>query len=58
MYDVQQADIQLLRQRAKNIYTKIQLLNDNMTIMDEMQGVFIDGTVSIDSSSAIRRTFD
>ena len=58
MYDVQQIDIDLLRQRAKTIYTRIQLLNDNMSVIDEIDGAFIDGSVSIDSGSDIRRTFD
>lgn len=58
MYDIQQIDIDLLRQRAKTIYTRIQLLNDNMSVIDEIDGAFIDGSVSIDSGSDIRRTFD
>lgn len=58
MYDVQQVDVDILRQRAKTIYTKIQLLNEDMLVMDEIQGAFIDGSVSIDSGSDIRRTFD
>ena len=58
MYDVQQTDLDLLRQRVKTIYTKIQLLNDQMNVLDEIEGAFIDGSVSIDSTSDIRRTFD
>lgn len=58
MYDIQQTDIDLLQQRVKTIYTKIQLLNNQMTVIDEIDGAFIDGSVSIDSGSDIRRTFD
>lgn len=58
MFDVQQVDIDLLKQRTKTIYTKIQLLNSKMLVMDEIQGAFIEGSVSIDSGSDIRRTFD
>lgn len=58
MYNIQQADIQILKQRSRNIHTKIQLLSNSMAVLDEIQGAFIDGTVSIDNSSAIRRTFD
>lgn len=58
MYSVQQVDVELLKQREKTIYTKIQLLNDKMLVIDEIQGAFINGNVSIDSGSDIRRTFD
>ena len=58
MYEVQQIDIDILKQRAKTIYTKIELLNNEMLVMDEIQGAFIDGGISIDSGSDIRRTFD
>lgn len=58
MYEVQQKDIDILKQRAKTIYTKIQLLNKDMLVMDEIQGVFLEGGISIDSGSDIRRTFD
>lgn len=58
MFDVQQIDVDLLNQRVKTIYTKIQLLNNKMLVMDEIQGAFINGSVSIDSGSNIRRTFD
>ena len=58
MYDVQQQDIDLLRQRTKTIYTKIQLMNSKFMVIDEIQGVFIDGSISIDSGSDVRSTFD
>lgn len=58
MYDVQQEDIRLLRQRAKTIYTKIQLLNDKFMVIDEIQGEFTSGSFSINANSDIRRTFD
>ncbi len=58
MYEVQQQDIDLLRQRTKTIYTKIQLLNTKFMVIDEIQGVFIDGSISTDSGSDIRNTFD
>lgn len=42
----------------KTIYTKIQLLNTKFMVIDEIQGVFIDGSISTDSGSDIRNTFD
>lgn len=58
MYDIQQKDIDLLRQRTKTIHTKIQLLNAKFMVIDEIQGVFIDGSISTDNRSDIRNTFD
>lgn len=57
MYQVQQQDIDLLKQRVRTIYTKIQLLNDEFAIMDEIEGTFLDGNMTIDAGSDIRRTF-
>lgn len=58
MYDVQQSDITLLRQRVKTVYTKIQLLNAKFMVIDEIQGVFLDGSISTDTGSDVRNTFD
>lgn len=58
MYNVQQEDIDILRQREKTIYVKIQLLNDKFMAIAEIEGDFIDGSLSVDSTSDIRRTFD
>lgn len=58
MYDVQQSDIKLLQQRVKTVYTKIQLLNAKFMVIDEIQGVFLDGSISTDAGSDVRNTFD
>lgn len=58
MYNVEQQDIDILRQRAMNYRCKIQLLNEQMMILDEMEGAFLEGSVTIDSSSDIRRTLN
>lgn len=57
MYDVQQSDIKLLQQRVKTVYTKIQLLNAKFMVIDEIQGVFLDGSISTDAGSDVRNTF-
>ena len=58
MYDVQQIDIDVLFQKQKNIYTKIQLLNSDFTVSDEIQGVVTSGSLKISSESDIRRTIE
>ena len=55
-YNVTQNDMQLLRQSVKNIYSRIELLNDNFTIIDEIHGYATAGTISIKADSGIRRT--
>lgn len=55
-YNVTQNDMQLLRQSVKNIYSRIELLNDNFTIIDAIHGYATAGTISIKADSGIRRT--
>ena len=45
-------------QTNKIIYTKIELLNKNFKILDTVEGNLISDSLSIDSESAIRRTYD
>ena len=54
-YQIQQRDIELLFQKEKDVYVKIELLNNNFQTIDYMQGKLIDGSVTIDSNSDIRR---
>lgn len=44
------------KQRKRNIYVKINLLNFNFQIVDELSGVVLSDTWTISSSSDIRRT--
>lgn len=58
MYLVQQEDIDILFQKSKELYIKIQLLNKNYTVIEELKGVAIDGNVTITAeSSSSRRSF-
>lgn len=53
-----QLDLDLLMQTNKIAYTKIELLNKNFKILDTIEGNIISDSLSIDSASAIRRTYD
>lgn len=55
-YNVTQNDLQLLRQSIKNIYSRIELLNENFTIIDEIHGYVTAGTITVSADSGIRRT--
>ena len=56
MYNIQQAGLDILRQSNQVIYVKLELLNQQFQIIDELQGEMIDGSHSIDSESDIRTT--
>jgi hypothetical protein len=56
MYLVQQKDIDVVKQRVKELFCKIELLNSKMQCIDELSGELLDGSVSIDTTSDIRRT--
>ena len=55
---MEQMDLDLLSQTNKIIYTKIELLNKNFKILDTLEGNLISDNLSINSESAIRRTYD
>lgn len=52
-----QQDILLLRQKNKDVYTKIELLNKNYKVIDVIVGNLIDDSFKIDSSSVQRRQY-
>lgn len=56
MYIATRDDFQLLKQSVKNIYSRIELLNENFTVIDEIHGYVISGSISINADSDIRRT--
>lgn len=56
MYIATKDDFQLLKQSVKNIYSKVELLNENFTIIDEIHGYVTAGSISINADSDIRRT--
>lgn len=56
MRNIVQDDINALYQKIKQYRVKLYLLNSNYQIIDELQGEMISGSMSIDSSSDIRRS--
>ncbi len=54
-----QNEVNVAKQQNRNLYTKINLLNFNFQVVDELSGVVI-GTPSFtnDSTSDVRRTCD
>lgn len=51
------ADLALLNNHSSNIYCRIDMLNKDYATIDSLEGLVIDGSISIDSESDIRRTF-
>lgn len=51
-------DLALLKSHSPHIYCRIDLLDKNFATVDSLEGIAIDGTVSVDSESDIRRTFN
>lgn len=51
-------DLALLNNHSSNIYCRIDLLNKDFVTIGSLEGVVIDGSVSIDSESDVRRTFN
>ena len=57
MYMPTSEDISLLKKHAKNIYCRIDLLNDSLKTIDSLEGITTEGSISIDADSDIRRTY-
>lgn len=51
-------DLALLKSHSPHIYCRIDLLDKDFATVDSLEGIAIDGTVSVDSESDIRRTFN
>jgi len=56
LVDITNEDIELCKFRSKHVYVKLLLLDSKLHPLDEMQGECISGTLSIDSTSDVRRT--
>ncbi len=54
--NISNSDIELCKERYKNQYAKLYLLDDTLTPIDEIEGDCISGNISIDANSEIRRT--
>lgn len=56
-YIVKQKDIELLMQSDKELYYKLELLNENMKVIDLIEGYLISDSLSIYADSDVRRTY-
>jgi len=56
MYDIQQRDIDILSQKVKELYIKLEFLNGNYQIIDNLEGTLISGSASNDANADIKRT--
>lgn len=57
-YIVKQKDIELLMQSDKELYYKLELLNEDLKVLDVIEGHLISDSLSISSDSDIRRTYN
>lgn len=56
-YTPTKEDLQILRSRVIHTYCKVDLLNMDMVNIDSLEGLVMDGSLSINADSDIRRTF-
>lgn len=54
-YAVTQTDVNLLKQQVKQYFIRLELLNRSMTVIDGLEGEVLDGNITIDANSDIRR---
>lgn len=57
MYTPTSKELRLLKTHTKELHCKLELLDNNLNVIDFLEGVSIDGSLSIDANSDIRRTF-
>lgn len=56
-YNVQQEDLDILRQKNLNFQIKVELLNSNFKTIELLQGDLIDDNFNIDANADVRRTY-
>lgn len=57
-HQITQTDLDILGQSTQQIYLYIEILNKDLKIIDEIQGVAVNANFTIDANSEIRRTCD
>lgn len=55
-FDVTQSQIRVAKQPIQNKYVRIELLNNNFQVVDNLEGVCIGGSLAIDANSDMRRS--
>lgn len=56
-YIASSEELQMLKNHNKHLYCRLELLNNDWDVIDNLEGLTIDGTLSIDADSDIRHTF-
>lgn len=56
-YTPSNAELALLKTSVKHLYCKIELLDIDMSLLNSLEGLAMDGSISIDADSNARRTF-
>lgn len=56
-YIVTQKDIEVLMQSDKTLFYKLELLNEDLKVVDLIEGNLISDNISISADSDIRRTY-
>ena len=57
MYVASQEELRMLKNHNKHLYCRLELLDKDLNVIDNLEGLTIDGNLSIDADSDIRRTF-
>lgn len=50
-------ELRMLKARTKHLYCKLELLDKNLNVIDNLEGLAQDGSISIDADADIRHTF-
>lgn len=56
-YTPSKTELALLKTSVKHLYCKIELLDIDMSLLNSLEGLAMDGSISIDADSNARRTF-
>lgn len=57
-YIITQEDKNIVNQNIKELFVKVELLNKNYKVIDVLDGYLISDSFSIDTNSAVRRTYN
>lgn len=57
MYNPTNNDLELVTRGIRNVYTRIEAIDSKKNVLGVIKGEIKDGTLNIDSSSSVRRTF-
>lgn len=56
-YTPSKEELAMLKTNVKHLYCKIELLDIDMNLISSLEGLTVDGSISVDADSDIRRTF-